>query len=216
MKALMKKEFLLLNPVFYFGYLAVLLLLLPTYPATITFFLPLTISINSYVACISENNDMTFSSLIPISKKEYVKSKLFMTIFFEVTFMLLSLPILLLKQYLFSTDMMLAIPGLDSILSIFGCSFLSYGIYNLCLWPLYIKTAPKRYLATLLPIFVSFACFSFFGIVLAYLPSVGEALDFGGNILYQILYLLVGLLCFILLNLFTYQVSLDKMEKKDI
>ncbi len=216
MKALLKKEFLLMHPVYYLGYSCVLLLLIPTYPAAISFYLPLTFSINIYVGFISENHDMLFSSLTPISKKDYIKAKLFMTIFFEITFMLLSLPFLFVKQLIFTSEMMASIPGIDSIFSLFGCCFLCYGIYNLLVWTIYIKTAPKRMLATLLSLFVSFLFFLFFGIVLAYLPTIGEALDFNGEILYQILYFLIGLLCFVLLNLFTYHICADTMEKKDL
>ncbi len=216
MKALLKKEFLLLHPIYYIGYLFVLFLLIPTYPAAMTFFLPLTVSINTYVGCITENNDMIFSSLTPINKKDYIKAKLFMTIFLEVTIMLLSLPILFIKQTVFSTNMMESIPGIDSILSIYGYCFLCYGIYNFCLWTIYTKTAPKRILATMLSIFIAFLFFTFFGIVLAYLPNIGKALDYNGEFLYQLLYFLVGMLCFIFLNLLTYHISANNMEKKDL
>lgn len=216
MKALLKKEFLLLHPSYYLGYLSVFFLLIPTYPAAMTFFLPLTISINTYVGYISENNDMIFSSLTPINKKDYIKAKLFMTVFLEVSIMLLSLPVFFIKQMIFSQEMMESIPGIDSILSIYGFSFLCYGIYNFCLWTIYTKTAPKRILATMLSIFIALICFTFFGIVIAYLPNIGKILDYNGEFLYQLLAFLVGMLCYVFLNLFTYHISANTMEKKDL
>ena len=216
MKSLLKKEFLLLHPVFYIGYLSLFLIFVPSYPLAIVFFMPLTISINAYISTIVDNNDMMFSSLTPISKRDYVKAKLFMIMFFECSYMLLSLPFLFIRQLCFPQDIVTNNPGLDSIISTYGYALLCYALYNMVLLTIFFKTAPKRFLATGLSLLTAELAFCIFGILVAYIPTIGIKLDYGGDILFQVLYLLIGLLFFVLLNAFTFHLCAKEMDKKDL
>ena len=216
MKALLKKEFLLLHPAFYIGYLCLLMIFIPSYPHAVVFFMALTISINVYISTIVENNDMMFSSLILISKRDYVKAKLFMTLFFECSYMLLALPLLFIRKFCYPQDIIMNNPGLDSIISTYGYALLCYAFYNMVLLVIFFKAAPKRFMATGLSLLTAGLTFFFFGILIAYIPTIGAKLDHGGDILIQILYLLIGLLFFVLLNILTFHICAKEMDKKDL
>ena len=107
-------------------------------------------------------------------------------------------------------------PGLDSIISTYGYALLCYAFYNMVLLVIFIKAAPKRFMATGLSLLTAGLTFFFFGILIAYIPTIGAKLDHGGDILIQILYLLIGLLFFVLLNILTFHICAKEMDKKDL
>lgn len=215
MKTLLKKEFRLLHPACYLSFLFVALIFIPNYPIAVVFFFPLTVSINIFLSSISENNDLLFCSLLPIRKKDYVRAKLGFILLFELAFLLLSLPMLITRNILFKGSFLPTNPGLDSILSVYGFTFLVYGIYNLALMTIYFHTAPKRVLAYLVSLIIAFVSFTFFGVILAYIPIIGPSLDYGGNSLYQYLYFFLGILIFVLFNHLAYCISCKELKKKD-
>lgn len=216
MKALLKKEFLLLHPAFYIGYLCLLLIFIPSYPIAVVFFMPLTISINVYISTVVDNNDMMFSSLTPISKRDYVRGKLFMILFFECSYMLLALPLLFIRELCYAQDVIMNNPGLDSIISTYGYTLLCYSFYNMVLLAIFFKTAPKRFMATGLSLLTAGLSFAFFGIMMAYIPTIGVKLDYKGDILFQVLYLLIGALFYVLFNALTFHICTKEMDKKDL
>lgn len=216
MKAILKKEFLLLHPAFYLGYLFAAMIFIPNYPLVIAYFLPLTLSINLVITSINENNDLLFSSLLPLRKKDYVKAKMTMILFFELSYLLLTVPLLFLRNYLYQDSFSQTTPGLNSILSVIGCVFLVYGVYNFVLMTIYFKTAPKRILSYLLSLTTALILFSFFGIVLVYLPIIGPSFNLGGSLLYQYLYFIIGILLFLLFNYFSFRLSTKILEKRDL
>ncbi len=215
MKALLKKEFRFLHPACYLSFLFVSLLFIPNYPIAVVFFFPLTVSINIFLSSISENNDLLFCSLLPIRKKDYVRAKLSFILFFELAFLLLSLPLLITRNLLFKDSFLPTNPGIDSILSVYGFTFLVYGLYNVILLTVYFHTAPKRHFAYIVSLIVAFVAFTFFGVILAYIPIIGPSLDYGGDLLYQYLYFFLGLLLFIVFNYVAYKVSCKELKKKD-
>lgn len=107
-------------------------------------------------------------------------------------------------------------PGIDSIIATYGYAFLCYAFYNMVLLGIFFKTAPKRFMATGLSLLTAGLTFFFFGILIAYIPTIGAKLDYGGDILIQILYLLIGLLFYVLLNVLTFHICAKEMDKKDL
>lgn len=211
MKTLLKKEIKLgINPICYFCLAFVLLLFIPSYPLAIVFFFPFTIIANVFLSSIGDNNDLEFSLLLPIRKKDYALAKLLSLNFIELLFLLVSIPFALIRYFLLS-DLYPTTPGFSSFLVIYGSSLIGYGLFNLLLLGIYFKTYPKKGMANLVSIFSTLLVMSLLGIVLAYIPVIGKNLE--ENNLMGLIFLLVSIFIYIVLNYLTYIISFRNIDK---
>lgn len=216
MKALINKEFKLgIHPSCYFAFLFPLMVFIPNYPLVVSFIFPLSLFPNVILSLMSENNDLEFSLLLPIGKKQYVASKMFTFLFLELVTVLISVP-LVLSCYFFLPSSLENTPGLTSPLSLYATILIGYGIFNFLLFTIYYKTAPKRIMAYLASLFVTVAWLCFVGIIFAFIPNVGDALNKQAGLMYQLIYFFVGLLLFVIMTILTYFISVKELKNKNL
>lgn len=216
MKALLYKDIKIsISPVFYFSILFVTLIFVPSYPTIIAFYFPLTM-FNALLSPLVANNDILYSSLLPVRRKDYVLSKILFNCIYELAFTLVAAIMLIVRGIIFPKDALLANPGVNSTLCLIGAALIMYGSFNLLLFGVYFKTMPKNVLATLLSIFAPLIIGTMFGIVPAYIPGLSNVTNIDGNLVYQIVYFLVGVFFFLLLNYLAYLLSKKELEQKDL
>ena len=198
MKALIKKELKLgISPACYISLLFALFFFIPAYPLIVVFFFPSTMITNIYISSIGYNNDLEFSLMLPIRKKDYVLSKIFSMLFLQFIFLLLSIPFMCLRMFLLN-GIYPSTPGFTS-------PFIIYGTY--------FKTYPKRNLAATISIFAELIIDMFLGLAMFYIPNFGQQLE--NNYIMGLIYLLISILVFIVLVYLTYLVSYKNLEKKN-
>ena len=199
MKNILKKEFMLgIHPSCYITFAFVLCALIPNFPMIVVFFYPFCILPQLMMGKNQENNDFEYSTLLPLSLKDYVKGKVVVLALFELTYLLLLLPMLLLRNYVLfnnpsSPVYYLNSPGFHSIITLYGIAFIVYSFVNLIMIAYYFAKFPKYILPLLFSIFGSFLLFTLFGLVMSYFPVIGPLFDQKEGIIAQLILLFVGI-----------------------
>lgn len=213
MKALIKKELKLgISPACYISLLFALFFFIPAYPLIVVFFFPSTMITNIYISSIGYNNDLEFSLMLPIRKKDYVLSKIFSMLFLQFIFLLLSIPFMCLRTFLLN-GVYPSTPGFTSPFIIYGTYLVGCAVYSFTLFGTYFKTYPKRNLAATISIFAELIIDMFLGVAMFYIPNFGQQLE--NNYIMGLIYLLISILVFIVLVYLTYLVSYKNLEKKN-
>ena len=220
MKNLIYKELHLgLNKAIYISLLFVFILLIPNYPVVITFAYLFTMLPNFVFSFASSNRDYEYSQILPVRKNEYVKSKLFDFIFIEVIFLLLSIPILFIRNYVLYSDPSSALyyikeNSLSSIPTMYSITLISYSLANLIGMKLYFKSMPKHAGAILLSIFGEFIIVTILGIALPFIPNSECIYSATGSMPWlKIIILIISMLFSILSTYLTYRTSLKELNK---
>lgn len=140
MKQLLKKEFLLsVHPASYLFLLLSPMLLIPNYPYYVVFFYT---SLGVFFTCLNgrENNDVFYSAMLPIAKRDIVKAHFVSTIFMEAAQFLTAVPFAVIRQKM-------PIPGnqagMDANIALFGLSLAMMGLFNLLFFCLYYASITK-------------------------------------------------------------------------
>ncbi len=216
MKALINKELKLgIHPSCYFVFLFPFMVFIPNYPLVICFIFPLSLFPNVILSLMSENNDLEFSLLMPIRKKDYVASKLFSFLFLELTTILISVPLVLFR-YFYMPASLENNPGLNNPLSLYATLFIGYGLFNFLIFIIYFKTAPKRIMAYLVAMFVTIFWLCFAGIIFAFIPGIGDALNKDSCLIYQLIYFFIGSILFIIMTIITSFISVKELESRNL
>lgn len=216
MKALLYKDLKIsISPAFYFSFLFVSLIFVPSYPTIIAFYFPLTM-INAILSPLVANNDILYCSLLPVRRKDYVLSKVLFNCIYEIVFILIAAAALIAKSAIYTEEMLLTNPGVNSTLCLIGAALVMYGAFNLILYVTYFKTMPKNVLATLLSVFLSLVVGVLFGITPAYIPGLDSVVNVNGELTFQIVYFFVSASLFLLLNYLAYLFSKKALEEKDL
>ena len=227
MKALIYKEFkLAMHPICYlFICLFPFMILIPSYPITIGFI---------YVLCSypilflgankgQQSNDLLYSVLLPVRKKDIVLARIITIIAMQVIFFLI-MSALWPVAYSIQKGMTNAdgtpvgIPGLGltAYVSIMGIVLAGYGIADLIFLPIYYKKGKSIVLSTLLSVLVFVLYVMSLTVIFPYLPGFGGYTKFlSGNIGIQFLVLLGGIVVHILLHLLAYKISAKRLDKVD-
>lgn len=230
MKALIFKELRLsMHPICYvFIALFPLMLLIPNYPIAISFLYVLTAYPILFLGANKgqQSNDLLFSVLLPVRKKDIVLARIITVTGMQVVFILLNAALLplafFIKQTVLTLDPSLATPevpgiGLEGFVSVLAIVIVGYSIADLIYFSIYYKNGRSIVLSTLLMIlgFVVYICV--FTIIFPYLPGFEGYLyfltDMGLHI--QFILLIASIIISVLLHYLTYKVASKKLEKVD-
>ncbi len=137
MKNLLYKEFrLAINPLFYLVPLFGALLLIPSwvYFVALSYVFYITIS-NIFATCKSQN-DIGFSVMLPVRKRDIVKARVISIGVIELIHFLVAVifGIINFKMYKGQNQLM------DPNAAFFGFVLMMYGLFNLIFFPMYYKT----------------------------------------------------------------------------
>ncbi len=227
MKALLYKEFkLAMHPICYvFVCLFPLMILIPSYPLVIGFI---------YVLCSypilflgankgQQSNDLLYSTLLPVRKKDIVKARIMTVAILQFAFMALMTCLLPVARVIqnagASVGENFANPGLDldGFVSVLAIGIVGFSLADLIFFPIYYKNGKSIVLSTLLTILVFALYLCFFALVLPYIPGLegykaflcknGLGIQFG---------LLAGsLVIYAGIHYLVYRISAKRLEKVD-
>ena len=231
MKALLYKEFkLAMHPICYiFIALFPFMILIPSYPIGIGFIYLLSCYPILFLGANKgqQSNDLLFSTLLPVRKKDIVLARILTVIIMQVAYMAI-MAILFPLAYFIHTNVeaqnpSMIIPGigLNGFVSLFAIAIIGFAIADLIFFPIYYKNGKSIVMSTLLTIlgFVLYICL--FTIVLPLVSQKIPEFAWLDNILensgfwVQFIIFGVAILISFLLHFIVYRVSSKRLEKVD-
>lgn len=136
MKNLLYKELrLALHPTTPIFLLLSAMLLIPNYPYYVIFFYT-TLGLFFITINGRENHDLLYSMLLPIPKREIVRTRILLAVLIELAQVLLAIPFALLR-YRINPEQNAA--GSEANLAFFGVALLLLGLFNLVFFPRYYR-----------------------------------------------------------------------------
>jgi len=215
MKNLIYKEWkLAIHPTGYIFLLLGAMLLIPNYPYYVAFFYQ-TLGVFFTFMNGNTNNDVYFTTLLPVRKRDVVKARLATVIGLEMLQIIIAVPFAILRGLIPPAENLV---GLDANLALFGLVFIMFGVFNVVFLPMFYRTAYKTgtpyLLATLVMTLVIVAA----ELVIQLTPGLKQTLDTidPAYAPTQIIVLIAGMLIFALLNLIAYRRSANAFEKLDL
>ena len=193
-----------------------LMFFLPGYPVLCGAFF-ITLGLFQSFQRMRESNDIVFSALLPIAKRDVVKGKLAFVSLIELAGILIMTAAVLLRATVFSASQVYVNNALMNANGFaLGVAFLVFGLFNLVFVGGFFRTAYKFTLP-----FVSYIIISFLVIgaaeALHYFPGCSAVNAFGfSHLPLQLGCLGAGAAAFLLLTLLAFKVSAGRFEKIDL
>ena len=225
MKALLYKEFkLAMHPICYiFIALFPLMILIPQYPLFVGFIYVLSCYPILFLGANKgqQSNDLLFSTLLPVRKKDIVLARIFTVIFMQVAFMLV-MSCLYPLAYAINQgiiDEKTGLPpqgvgfGLSSYVLVLAIALVGYAIADLIFFPIYYKHGKSIVMSTLLTILGFIVYLTFFTIALPYIIGIEKA----NSISLWIQFVALGgaIALSALIHFFVYKLGSKELEKVD-
>ena len=226
MKALIYKELkLAMHPICYvFICLFPLMILIPSYPLGIGFIYILSCYPILFLGANKgqQSNDLIYSTLLPVRKKDIVLARIFTVIFMQVASTLIQcalFPLALLINNSIKaaaenpTDYVVPGLGLNSFVLLLGIVIIGYAIADLIFFPIYYKHGKSIVMSTLLTILGFVVYIGIFTIGLPYVPGLEIMNHLNIGIQFICLGAAIGLS--VLAHYFVYKISSKRLEKVD-
>ena len=226
MKALIYKELkLAMHPICHVFICAFpLMILIPSYPLGIGFIYILSCYPVLFLGANKgqQSNDLLYSTLLPVRKKDIVLARIFTVIFMQVAFILIMsalFPLALLINNSIKAGAEnpadYAIPGLglNSFVLLLGIAVIGYAIADLIFFPIYYKHGKSIVMSTLFTILGFVVYIGLFTVGLPYIPGLGFLNSLHIGIQFAILGL--AILVSFGLHVVVYHVSSKRLEKVD-
>lgn len=226
MKALIYKELKLsMHPICYlFIVLFPLMLLIPSYPLGIGFIYVLTCYPILFLGANKgqQSNDLLYSTLLPVRKKDIVKARIFTVIFMQVVFILVMSALYPLARYINASVVATAtnpqeykIPGLglDSFVLVLAIAIIGYAIADIIFFPIYYKKGKSIVMSTLFTILGFVVYIGVFTIGLPYIPGLEILNNIHLGIQFAIL--LAAIAISFALHIVVYKISSKRLENVD-
>lgn len=215
MKSLMKKELrLALHPTAPMFLALSAMLMIPNYPYLVAFFYT---GLGVFFTCLNgrENGDVSYTLLLPVSKRDVVRARFTMVILLQLLQLLVAVPFAVLRQALLPEG---NLAGLDANLALFGFALVLYGGFNLIFFSVYYRDV-RRVGAPF--IWSSVWVFLWIGIVETcthIVPFMRERIDTAdpAYLPEKLAVLAVGALLYAALTAVSYRRSAALFEKQDL
>lgn len=192
----------------------VFMLLIPNYPYCVIFFY-CTLSI--FFTCVNgrENKDIFYSMLLPIRKKDIVKARIQVVCLIEVLEIVFCVPIIFLRNVIQDKG---NDAGMDANFALLGFGLILFSVFNYVYFTIYYKNVDKVGKAFIISSIISFLYISVLEVSTHVVPFFRDKLDtsIDKNIGYQMITLAIGIVVFILLNVFAYKKSAKSFEALDL
>ncbi len=215
MMNLLNKEFRLsVHPTCYIFLGLASMMLIPNYPYYVIFFYE---TLGLFFLFMSGNatNDIFFTTLLPIRKRDAVKARVMTVVVIELLQVVVCIPFAFLRNFLMKAP---NLAGIEANAALFGFGLMMFGLFNVVFLPLFYKTAYK----TGTPFVIACTVMTIFvGVVEALInlvPGWKDVLD-SINPVYvpqQVMVLGLGVLIFGLLTTFAYRHSVKRFEALDL
>lgn len=227
MKALLYKEFkLAMHPICYF-FVAFfpLMILIPSYPIGVGFIYVLSCYPILFLGANKgqQSNDLLYSALLPIRKKDIVLARIMTIAIIQFSFMLLMSALWPLAYSIQSgittSDGELVTPGLglDGYVSILGIGIIGFSFADLIFFPIYYKNGKSIVMSTLLTILGFVIYLGVFIVAIPYIPGCEwyTKILCQSGLGVQFVILGVALIIYLIIHYFVYKISAKRLEKVD-
>lgn len=160
-----------------------------------------------------ETNDIYYTSLLPVKKRETVKAKFLLVLLAQMTQILISIPFAFLRVYILPEGNP---AGIEANIAYYGFGFIIYAIFNVIFLTFFFKTAYKVGQAFLIAIIPATLAVLVMEIIVHFpkfqwLDSVEPA-----DMLHQLPILLIGMVIYVIGMLFAYKISVKRFEKVNL
>ena len=230
MKALLYKEFkLAMHPICYvFIAMFPLMILIPSYPIAVGFIYVLTCYPVLFLGANKgqQSNDLLYSTLLPIRKKDIVKARIMTVFIMHLAFIAITsalYPVALMINNSITESALAEDPmanpitnaglGLNSYVLILAIVLVGFAIADLIFFPIYYKNGKSIVMSTLLMILGFVIYLGVFTIGLPYIPGCEWINNL--QIWIQFIALGVSLILYAVLHLAVYKISAKRLEKVD-
>ena len=193
-----------------------LMFFIPGYPILCGVFF-VTLGIFQSFQNARETNDILFSALLPIAKKDVVKGKLLFVCFIEIcSLLLMGIATALRMTLLSSVSVYVNNALMNANCFALALAFFMFGLFNIVFVGGFFKTAYKYGPPFLTYIVLAFITMGI-GEALHHFPKLSWLNAFGTeHLTKQILLLLAGIALFALLSVIAYNISCRRFEKIDL
>ena len=230
MKALLYKELkLAMHPICYvFIALFPFMILIPSYPIAIGFLYVLTCYPILFLGANKgqQSNDLLYSTLLPIRKKDIVKARIMTVLLMHVAFITLTSALFPLAVFINNSINEAALAadpnaspvvvpglGLHSYVLVLAIVIIGYAIADLIFFPIYYKNGKSIVMSTLMMILGFVLYLGIFTIGLPFIPGLEWIKEL--PLYVQFIILGVSIIIYIALHLVVYKVSYKRLEKVD-
>lgn len=226
MKALIYKELkLAMHPICYlFIVLFPFMILIPSYPLGIGFIYVLTCYPILFLGANKgqQSNDLLYSTLLPVRKKDIVMARILTVIFMQIAFILVMTALYPVARIINNAvaqsaekpeEYMIPGLGLDSYVLLVAIALIGYAIADIIFFPIYYKHGKSIVMSTLFTILGFVLYIGVFTIGLPFIPG----LDILNNLHLGIQFAILGaaILISFALHIIVYKVSAKRLEKVD-
>lgn len=212
MKHLLYKEFCLaIHPLFFLVLLCGALLLIPQWVFFVALMYILFIAVPNIFSAAKTNNDLVFSVMLPVRKRDVVKARIIAIAILEVLQLLVAGVFAFLNMLIYGGGNFV----LDPNFAFFGFGFMMYAIHNVLFFPMFYMSGYRIGFPAIAG--TGAAVLFSFAVELAVLnvPAL-RVLDGMGNIGAQLWVLAGGIAVFVLLNIAAYRISARRFERIDL
>lgn len=226
MKALIYKELkLAMHPICYiFIVLFPFMILIPSYPLGIGFIYVLTCYPILFLGANKgqQSNDLLYSTLLPVRKKDVVMARILTVIFMQIAFILVMTALYPVARIINNaiaqsaekpSEYMIPGLGLDSYVLLVAIALIGYAIADIIFFPIYYKHGKSIVMSTLFTILGFVVYIGIFTIGLPFIPG----LDILNNLHLGIQFAILGAAILISfgLHVVVYKVSSKRLEMVD-
>ena len=212
MSNLLYKEFrLAINPFFYV--MPVLLGALMFMSQWLFFFVPLYfcfITAPNHFGMLKSNNDVSYSVMLPVSKREIVRARILSVMTLEVIHVAMTAVFTIVHNALYTVNNFF----MDPNYAFFGLVLIMFGLFNLILFPIHFKTAYKYGAAVIISTVAALLFAAAMEVSVALNKDV--AVFFEGDLIRQLVILAVGIFVFAITAAVSYKLSVNRFEKVDV
>jgi len=215
MKDLILKEVkLAMHPTAIIFILLSAMLIIPNYPYLIIFFYT---SLAIFFTCLNgrENHDIFYTMLLPIRKRDIVKTRFAFVIILELVQIIVAIPFSILRQ---SFNLPGNQVGIDANIALFGFAFIMLGLFNLIFFSIYycdVSKVGKPFMISNIVVLIYICTIETLTHVF---PLFKYKLDTNDPqfLSEKMILLLISVTIFIILTFFAYKISAKRFEKLDL
>lgn len=213
MKNLLYKEFkLAISPLFYLVALLGGLVLIPNWPYFLALMYCLFITIPNVFSVAKAQNDIGFSVMLPVRKRDVVRARVMSIIVLELLHILVTAVFAMINSALYPQGNFL----LDANIAFFGFAFVMFAIFNAIYFPMFYKTAYKIGIPIIAAFAAAFVFASGIELLVLFVPGFAAVVDGTQEIALKLAVLAGGIVIFVLLNIMAYKISANRFEKLDL
>lgn len=191
-----------------------MMLIIPNYPYYVVFFYT---GLAVFFTCLSgrENNDVFYTLMLPVAKKDIVKSRFTFVILLQAAQMVIAIPFAFIRQNM-------PLPGnavgMDANIALFGFSLIMLGIFNYIFFSIYYKNVSKVGTAFVWSSVGVFAYITISEACAHAVPFVRDYLDTKDPeyLAYKLIVLGIGFVVYSLLTAIVYLKSVKSFEVFDL